>query len=224
MTTTQTRTQTPEPRPVPTIEEFWEFFTKSQIEWEAYRKELAEENDARQKKWAEERDARQKEWEARQEKIDRQLDKLTKNVGGLNNSMGELIETLIAARLWEKFSDYPYDFKRAYRQVPVFNEDNRVLTEIDILLSNNEWVMAVEVKRELKRIDEVDHHVRRMERIRKYPPLETIGKKLVGAMAGGVVKPDVRDYIHEQGFFVLELTGENVGLVKPTTAFTPREW
>jgi len=203
---TQTRTQTPEPRPVPTVEEFWEFFTKSQIEWEAYRKELAEES------------------KARQEKIDRQLDKLTKNVGGLNNSMGELIETLIAARLWEKFSDYPYDLKRAYQRVPIFNENNQILAEIDILLSNTEWVMAVEVKRELHRKDDVDDHVRRMARIRKYPPLETIEKKLVGAMAGGVVVPGIRDYIHEQGFFVLELTGDNVGLVKPTTAFTPREW
>jgi len=204
-----TTTQTSESRQVPTVEEFWEFLTKSQKEWEA-----------RQEKW----DRRMAKLIARQKKTDRQIDRLTKNVGGLNNSMGELIETLIAARLWEKFSDYPYDLKRAYQRVPVFNENNQILTDIDILLSNTEWVMAVEVKRELNRTDEVDRHVKRMERIRKYPPLETIGKRLVGAMAGGVVEPDIRDYIHENGFFVLELTGEHVSLVKPTTEFTPREW
>ncbi|MDR0644041.1 MAG: hypothetical protein LBG05_03860, partial [Treponema sp.] len=38
----------------------------------------------------------------------RKVDKVAANVGGLNRSMGELIETLIAARLWEKFTDYPY--------------------------------------------------------------------------------------------------------------------
>ena len=47
---------------------------------------------------------------------------------------------------------------------------------------------------------------------------------MVGAMAGGVVNPEVRDYIHSSGFFVLELTGENVSLVKPAVEFTPREW
>ena len=188
-------TQTPESRRVPTIEEFWEFFTTSQ-----------------------------KEWEARINETDRLLKAVTKNVGGLSNSLGELIETLIAGRLWEKFSGYPYNLKRAYQRVPVHNENNVVVTDIDILLSNTEWVMAVEVKRELRRKDDVDDHVRRMALIRQYPPLETVGKKLVGAMAGGVVVPDVRDYIHSAGFFVLELSGENVSLVNPVVEFTPHEW
>jgi hypothetical protein len=199
-------TQTPEPRRVPTIEEFWEFFTTSQKEWEARHEKS------------------QKEWEARINETDRLLKAVTKNVGGLSNSLGELIETLIAGRLWEKFSGYPYNLKRAYQRVPVHNENNVVVTDIDILLSNTEWVMAVEVKRELRRKDDVDDHVRRMARIRQYPPLETVGKKLVGAMAGGVVVPDIRDYIHSAGFFVLELSGENVSLVEPVVEFTPREW
>ena len=41
---------------------------------------------------------------------------LSKNIGGLNNSMGALIETLIAARLWEKFGIY--NLCLAYRRVP----------------------------------------------------------------------------------------------------------
>ncbi|MDR0556454.1 MAG: hypothetical protein LBG43_01080 [Treponema sp.] len=31
---------------------------------------------------------------------------LSKNAGGLNRFMGDTIETLIAARLWEEFADY----------------------------------------------------------------------------------------------------------------------
>ena len=306
-----TTTQMSEPRRVPTIEEFWEIFTKSQMEslarqekwekeWEArqekwekeriareaqqanlekaraareanlekaraareaklekaraareaklekeraaleaklekeraaQQEQLEKEQKERQEKWEKEREAREKEnarslaeSRARLEKAERLMDRVAENVGGLNRSMGELIETLIAARLWEKFSDYPYNLKRAYQRIPVFNENNMIVTDIDILLSNTEWVMVVEVKRELKRKDDVDHHIVRMERIRKYPPLETIGKRMVGAMAGGVVEPEIRDYIHRAGFFVLELTGENVSLVKPAVEFTPREW
>jgi hypothetical protein len=161
------------------------------------------------------------------EKVDKaaeEVAKLSKNVGGLNRSMGELIETLIAARLWEKFSDYPYNLKRAYQRIPLYDENNFKKTDIDILLSDTEWTMAIEVKRELNRKDEVDAHVKRMELIRKYPPAETVGKKLLGAMAGGVVDPDVRDYAHKSGFFVLELAGESVNLLQPPDGFEPYEW
>ena len=152
------------------------------------------------------------------------VDRVCKNVGGLNRSMGELIETLIAARLWEKFADYPYNLQRAYQRVPLFDEQNHVLTDIDILLTNGDYVMAVEVKAELNRKDDVDHHLKRMERILKYPPADCKGRKLLGAMAGGAVDPDVRDYAHAAGFFVLELTGESVALTKRPEGFMPREW
>jgi hypothetical protein len=43
-------------------------------------------------------------------------------------------------------------------------------------------------------------------------------------MAGGVVDPDVRDYAHTCGFFVLELAGESVDLIKPPEGFLPQQW
>ncbi|MDR1250701.1 MAG: hypothetical protein LBK62_00885, partial [Treponema sp.] len=146
----------------------------------------------------------------------------TANVGGLNRSLGELIETLIAARLWEKFPDY--NLKRAYQRVPIFDENNRTMTDIDILLSNTDTVMAVEVKRQLDDRRDVDDHLKRMERIRKYPPAEVAGKKMLGAMAGGVVDDDTRRYAYESGFFVLELTGDTVQLIPPPDGFVPRKW
>jgi len=85
------------------------------------------------------------------EKTARIVNKLSKNIGGLNNSLGELMETLVAARLWEKFG--VFNLCRAYRRIPIYNEHNKAISEIDILLSNTEWVMAVEVKREVKEYD-----------------------------------------------------------------------
>ncbi|GHU16318.1 hypothetical protein FACS1894163_05470 [Spirochaetia bacterium] len=152
------------------------------------------------------------------------VDRVTKNVGGLNLSMGELIETLIAARLWEKFDGYPYNFKRAHQRLELFDETDRQLTDIDILLVNGEYVMAVEVKRRLDDKDDVDHHLKRMELILKYPPDQCKGKKLLGAMAGGTVDPDIQAYAHSVGFFVLELAGESVHLAKTPDGFNPRQW
>jgi len=161
---------------------------------------------------------------ARSKKLDKQIDKMTKNLGGLNRSMGELIETLIAARLWEKFSAYPYNLKRAYQRVPIYDENSQVLTDIDILLADGEWVMAMEVKREATKTSDVDRHLKRMDLIRKHPPLLVTGQKLLGALSGGVVDADVREYAHSAGFFVLELKGEAVRLVPPPEGFNPRVW
>jgi hypothetical protein len=153
------------------------------------------------------------------------VDRVTANMGGLNNSLGELVENLIAARLWEKFDAYPYNLKQAYRRMPVYEaHTSRVLTDIDILLANGEYAMAVEVKARLNRKDDVDDHLKRMERIRKYPPAQCVGRKLLGAMAGGSVDPDIQDYAHRAGFFVLELTGENVTLAECPAGFKPGEW
>ncbi|MDR2094970.1 MAG: hypothetical protein LBP76_05560 [Treponema sp.] len=155
--------------------------------------------------------------------LDKKIERVSANVGGLNRSMGELIETLIAARLWEKFPEY--GLVRSYQRVPIYDETNRIRTDIDILLSNTDKVMAVEVKHELNKIRDVDEHLKRMKLIRKYPPLETVNKQLLGAMAGGVVNPEIMEYAYEAGFYVLELTGESVHLIPPPAGFTPRrQW
>ena len=165
-----------------------------------------------------------KEAEARWKEAEIRWKKIEKNLGGLGDSMGQLIETLIAARLWEKFAAYPYNLKRAYQRVNIYNEDSRAVTDIDILLADSEWVMAVEVKRESTDTKDVDRHIKRMGLIREYPPAEVKGKKLLGAFACGVVSPEVRDYAHEAGFFVLELKGEAVDLIPPPDGFSPTAW
>jgi hypothetical protein len=43
-------------------------------------------------------------------------------------------------------------------------------------------------------------------------------------MAGGLVAPDVARYAYEAGFYVLELTGGNVGLIPPPDGFKPGMW
>ncbi|MDR0669713.1 MAG: hypothetical protein LBF95_06495, partial [Treponema sp.] len=53
-----------------------------------------------------ETDRQMKETDKRLEALEKTVERVTANVGGLNRSLGELIETLIAARLWEKFPDY----------------------------------------------------------------------------------------------------------------------
>ena len=162
---------------------------------------------------------------ANMDKLDKyaeRIDRVTANVGGLNRSLGELIETLVAARLWEKFPEY--NLARAYRRIPIYDEKRVTRTDIDILLVDTDICMAVEVKQELNKMEDVDAHIKRMQLIRKFPP-ELIGnKQLLAAMAGGLVDPDVKEYAYKSGFFVLELTGESVHLIPPPEGFEPKKW
>jgi hypothetical protein len=84
--------------------------------------------------------------------------------------------------------------------------------------------MAVEVKRELDDKRDIDDHLKRMELIRAYPPAEVENKQLLGAVAGGLVTPDIAKYAYDSGFYVLELTGENVSLIPPPEGFKPGTW
>jgi hypothetical protein len=158
------------------------------------------------------------------DKLGEKVDRVTANVGGLNNSMGDLIETLFAPHLGEKFDAYNYDLKRIFNRVPIYDDNSRLRSDIDILLSNTTVCMAVEVKRWLERTDHVDEHIKRMQLIRQYPPAEVKGKKLLGAIVGAVVTPEAREYAEQNGFFVLELTGEDVRLLEPSKNFQPKEW
>jgi hypothetical protein len=158
------------------------------------------------------------------DKMAGKVDRVSENVGGLNLSMGGLIETLFAPHLGEKFDAYHYNLKRSFNRVPIYDDTNRMRSDIDILLSNTTVCMAVEVKRWLEKKEHVDDHIRRMQLIRQYPPAEVKGKKLLGAIVGAVVTPEAREYAEKNGFFVLELKGEDVCLLTPPKDFQPKEW
>jgi hypothetical protein len=122
----------------------------------------------------------------------------------------------MAGRLWEKFPQY--NFSRMFQRIKILDAKKRPVSEIDILLSDNEWAMAVEVKREAE-IKDVDNLLNRMKVMRQYALREISGKKLLGAIAGGVVPVEVSEYSQASGLFVLELNGEQVSLLESPTDF-----
>jgi hypothetical protein len=106
------------------------------------------------------------------EKIDKlgeRIDRVTANVGRLIVFMVDLIETLFGPHLGDKFDVYNYNLKRMYRHVSIYDDNNRQRSEIDFLLSNTTLCMAVEVKRWLDDIRQVDEHINRMQLIQQYP-------------------------------------------------------
>ncbi|GHV67425.1 hypothetical protein FACS1894199_12890 [Bacteroidia bacterium] len=217
----------------PTFESIMAIMDRTERRQEAFEK-LQEKNAADADKRFREYDKRRKEesaeWHASwkkleeyQAKVSKEISEMSKNLGGLGLRIGEIMETLLAAGSWEKFKEYNYDFERAYQRVGIYNGKAR-LTDVDILLSNGKYAMAVEVKNTLNRFNDVDDHVERLDLLMQYPPAEIKEKKVMGAMACGVVDDRVRDYAFSKGLFVLELTGDAADLATPPANFTPQEW
>jgi phenylalanyl-tRNA synthetase alpha subunit len=91
---------------------------------------------------------------------DRIVRELSKNGGGINNAFGRWAEEMVSAKLWEKFQALGYTF--TIEGPREYIEGKRVVCQVDTLLENGEYAMAVEIKSELTGGD-VDKHLEHRE-------------------------------------------------------------
>ncbi|MDR2258170.1 MAG: hypothetical protein LBE14_03355 [Treponema sp.] len=160
-------------------------------------------------------------WEV--EKTSRIVGELSKEVGGISNHLGEVAQCFFGSDLWRHFDGFEYEFQRLYPYLPLFNEKNDPIGDIDITLLNGEYVMAIEVKTHLKKKN-VEYHVKRLEQIKKYPPDQYKGRKLLGGMAGLMIDLDAKDMADEMGIYIIEQSGDAVRLAPRPEWFKAREW
>ena len=90
------------------------------------------------------------------------------------------------------------------------------------MLENGDIVIAVEVKSKPDQ-DDVKEHVRRMEILRQVADLRGDNRKYRGAIAGAIMSDGIRKNILNNGFYLIEQTGDTVKLTIPE-GFVPREW
>jgi len=147
---------------------------------------------------------------------------LSNNLGHLGNSLGYLTEALFSAQLCNKFNDYGYPFTKQSSRVK-FTMDGKTLTEVDLLLEDGDYIMPVEVKTHMEQLY-VNYHLQRMEKIRLYMDKRSDTRKLVGAIAGGVIEDNVIKYAHENGLYVVVQTGDSIAIADMPENFKPREW
>ena len=175
--------------------------------------------------------AERKAWVAEQERLlaiskkesDEGFRRLREELGKHGASHGEFVEALFV-NLDEKFNKFGYSFPREARGAIIFRDENkRVLAEVDRLLENGEAMMAVEVKSKLK-IDHVNDHLRRLGIISDYNKKHNDNRKVLGAVAGGVLGENTLNYAHKNGLYVLVLNGETVSIVDPPDNFVPKVW
>jgi chromosome segregation ATPase len=156
------------------------------------------------------------------QETDRVVKETSRSVGILSNSFGELAEHLVAPSIHEKFNALGYHFKGITENQRIRNEQGQTIAEIDILLENNDYIVAVEVKSKPKNAD-IDNFAKRLDVLRKYRDENHDKRRIHGAIAGAVFHDSVKSAVLKAGFYVIEQTGDTVKIDIPE-GFKPREW
>ena len=198
MITTQERKEEP-----PTFEKVWEMFQ------EIGRKQ---EETARQ----------MQETYRRMEETDRQMKETDKRVGELTNRFGEMVEHMVIPNLLTKFNELGFTFTKAGRN-KITDREHDIFLEVDAFLENGDVVMIVETKSK-PNIDDINEHIERMEKLRRYADLHEDKRKYLGAVAGVVFGDSEKTYTLKKGFYVIEPSGETFNITTPTGKYYPHEW
>jgi hypothetical protein len=89
------------------------------------------------------------------------------------------------------------------------------------MLENGDKAILVEVKTK-QTIERINNHISRLEKMRKYANLHGDKRIFLGAVAGVVVTDEVRNYALNQGFYLIEPSGESFNITPPNGQ--PKEW
>jgi hypothetical protein len=163
----------------------------------------------------------QKELRESQKETDRVVKEIGKRLGDFTNSFGDVVQHMIAPNLQEKFFDLGYDFQEVSTKHKIRDKKNDVYFEVDVFLQNGDTAMLVEIKTNLT-IGDINKHIMRLEKMRKYADLRGDKRHFLGAVAGIVVEDDEKEYALSQGFFLIEPSGENFNITPPFGK--PKEW
>jgi len=163
----------------------------------------------------------QKETAQQMQETDRKLKEIGKQFGDFSNRFGEVVEYMIAPNLLNKFRDLGLDFQEASNNHKFRDYKNNISFEIDVFLQNGDIAMLVEIKTKLL-ISDINEHIQRLEKMRKYADLRGDKRNFLGAIAGVVVESQEREYALSQGFYLIEPSGENFNITPPYNK--PKEW
>lgn len=161
----------------------------------------------------------QKETDRRMKETDRQIARLSKEIGNLGGKWGRFVENMVAPACETIFLSRGIPVHQVSQRVKK-KLDGRVL-EIDILVTNENHVLVVEVKSSLG-VDNVKELMEDLKEFREFFS-EYSQKQVYGAVAGIEIEEGADKYAYRQGLFVLTQSGENVVIVNGAD-FQPKTW
>jgi len=158
-----------------------------------------------------------------QKETERIITELGKEMGGLHRSFGEMAEHMVAPGIIDKFNELGFHFEESPElNFKIYGENKKVRTEIDVLLINEEFLIAVEVKARLGKED-IEKHRKRLEILREDSNKTGDRRKILGGMAVAMLGEGDKEAILNAGFYMLEQSGDTMKMDLPE-GFMPQEW
>jgi len=158
---------------------------------------------------------------ASQEETAKQIKEINKRHGDFTNSFGEMVEYMVAPNLQDRFFDEGLDFPEVSNDIKIKDKKSGISLQIDVYLESSDRGMLVEVKADLS-ISDINAHIQRLEKMRRYADLRGDKRVFLGAVAGVVVNDIVRKYALAQGFYLIEPSDQTFSITPPHTR--PKEW
>jgi hypothetical protein len=151
--------------------------------------------------------------------VNKQISAVNKQIGDLGGKWGRFVENMVAPACETIFLK---------RGIPVHQVGQRIkkrlngqTLEIDVLVTNADHVLVVEVKSSLG-VDDVKALIEDLTQFRQFFP-EYNQKQLYGAVAGIEIEEGADKYAYRQGLFVLAQVGETVTILN-NSDFRPKNW
>jgi len=146
-----------------------------------------------------------------------------KKLGELTGTWGKFVSEMVTPKLVDMFRERGIPIETTLEKIKGLI-DKQEYYEIDLLLINTKYAVAVEVKSTLN-IAAVDEHIERLKKIQKVCPkrVDLAGMSILGAVAGMIIEEKADLYAYRKGLFVLRQKGNIVEIVNDKK-FQPVEW
>jgi len=159
-----------------------------------------------EKEWAEWKEAQEK---ARRN-TDRQIERMSKEIGGIGRSNGYFAEENILNALERDMTFAGIQFDDIEQRVQIQDETRRkTLTDIDIIMSNHEATALIEVKHRVEKRDVNELLHNKLKLAKDYFP-ELKEHKIFLGIGGGSFEADAMKVAKENGIGVIKVVGDKV--------------
>jgi colicin import membrane protein len=149
---------------------------------------------------------------------------LTRRIGGLRRSVGEVVELVLLPGLMQKMNGLNHNYTISSPRKEFHRLDGSLLTEVDLLLENCDEVMAVEAKT-LFTMGDADRHLERLKKLRDNEAITGMrGKTIYAGAAGMRFAEGVLQKIAENGLYLIKIDENNDRITVTPPAESVGQW
>ena len=151
--------------------------------------------------------------------LDESIKQMNKIVGKLSNPLDDFIKEVLYPAVMRLFRERNIEVHEVHRNI--ISQRNGEGIEIDLLVVNDNDIIAIECKSNLK-TDDINAHLKRLDKLKRLLP-SYADKRVMGAVSAMVLAPNVVQYAYNQGLFVIAQTGNYLSICN-SEEFEAKSW